>query len=665
MEDLIDKGSGCYAANKYGDALMEFTRAMNLCPCAGGMKRKRCSCKDFEGVALANGSIFNEAMYNCRCRASQDFNKCDNPLHMKALDYRAATFEAMGELVRAKKDAGWMLELAPCLPDGYLRLGKILRLQKNTELAWKMYSAGIDNTKHWATSSSRKLQKLHDEWQLLKRRFGPKDPLSCFPSEIIYMIFENFDIIELTVWRWSLEAEGNMGLWRSLIFPNQTHAKPPSSFALHKLLARARGDVRQIVIRDPARWKLNQEKMTILLQDSRNLERLELGSAGRYYWSLPRGRGQFRKLRYVSMDTDNYLKPPSWSMSGLGVGDAAAGPVPADFFKSIAGTLEQLELVGVAGNWLRQEDVVDFPELKVLRIEQKRKEPSFPIFPLASKTRGLEQLCLRMHLEWEGVHEWKNVWDKLWNQLKVLVIFMPEKGSDLQVAKTISAVTLLTSLNFIDLQHIDMEIPWTNSENASEHKIFTDHAALSRYGLSHGGEPILRHDKYQDLRTIRLKEFCHVPTNMGRIFRETLHNGKLHTFDIVFPLKGLFYQGLDGHARYLDEHDWLRGCESIRCLGLWRFRFRPNPRGEEDLPLPNFLASFPNLETLSLSSEAYTAEELCSVIEGIMKATNIKTIYQNGVTGVPLDRLREMAEGFGVQVIWGERPREWPVPVEN
>lgn len=90
---------------------------MNLCPCTRGMKRKRCSCKDFESVAAENGSIFNEAMYTCTCDVGKTFNKCDNPLHIKALDYRAATFEAIKEFGRAKKDAEWMLELAPRLPD--------------------------------------------------------------------------------------------------------------------------------------------------------------------------------------------------------------------------------------------------------------------------------------------------------------------------------------------------------------------------------------------------------------------------------------------------------------------------------------------------------------------------------------------------------------------
>ncbi len=90
---------------------------MKRCPCAKGTKRERCICKHYEQVAEDGGSIYNEAMYTCTCPIGKSFSKCDNSLHIQALDYRAASFEALKELDRAKKDAEWMLELAPGLPD--------------------------------------------------------------------------------------------------------------------------------------------------------------------------------------------------------------------------------------------------------------------------------------------------------------------------------------------------------------------------------------------------------------------------------------------------------------------------------------------------------------------------------------------------------------------
>lgn len=90
---------------------------MKMCPCTRQRRRERCSCKDYEKVAQEGGSIFNEAMYTCKCPVGKTFNKCDNKHHIQALDYRAATWEALQEFDRARRDAEWILELAPRLPD--------------------------------------------------------------------------------------------------------------------------------------------------------------------------------------------------------------------------------------------------------------------------------------------------------------------------------------------------------------------------------------------------------------------------------------------------------------------------------------------------------------------------------------------------------------------
>lgn len=128
-EAAIQAGRQHYEAKRYKPALEQFTRvrryffriklmlifvqAMKLCPCSRGMKRERCSCKNFEDVASKDESIFTEAMYNCKCSVGKTFNKCDKDIHIQALDYRAAAFEALKELERARRDAEWMLELAP------------------------------------------------------------------------------------------------------------------------------------------------------------------------------------------------------------------------------------------------------------------------------------------------------------------------------------------------------------------------------------------------------------------------------------------------------------------------------------------------------------------------------------------------------------------------
>jgi hypothetical protein len=89
------------------------------------------------------------------------------------------------------------------------------------------------------------------------------------------------------------------------------------------------------------------------------------------------------------------------------------------------------------------------------------------------------------------------------------------------------------------------------------------------------------------------------------------------------------------------------------------------PTSDDDLPLPKFLASFPNLETVELNTEYYEDAELVTVIHAIMKETRLKKIYQSCVHGVLLDQLRDLAESRGTEIVWGERPRQWPVALEN
>ncbi|CCE33163.1 uncharacterized protein CPUR_07087 [Claviceps purpurea 20.1] len=196
MADLIESGRNFYATKKYKRALVLFTKAMRSCPCSKGVKRDRCTCKDFEKVAAQGGSIFREAMYTCHCDVGRMFSKCDNGYHIQILDFRAATFEALGKLDHAMKDAEWILELAPRLPDGYLRVGKIARLKKHDEYAWKMYTAGIEAHKESPMGSSSKLQQLYDARKPLNRRFFRQDPLSL-PPELVTHIFSYLDWTEI------------------------------------------------------------------------------------------------------------------------------------------------------------------------------------------------------------------------------------------------------------------------------------------------------------------------------------------------------------------------------------------------------------------------------------------------------------------------------------
>ncbi|CCE29625.1 uncharacterized protein CPUR_03472 [Claviceps purpurea 20.1] len=157
MDDLIQSGRHCCAIQKYERALPFFTRAIGSCPCTRGLQRRRCTCKNFKRGAGQGGSISKEVMHPCYCDVGILFKKCDNPYHILALDLRAASHEAMGRLDDAMNDAEWMVELAPRLPDGYLRLGKVARLQNNYEYAWGMYTTGIEINEEFVMGLSPRL----------------------------------------------------------------------------------------------------------------------------------------------------------------------------------------------------------------------------------------------------------------------------------------------------------------------------------------------------------------------------------------------------------------------------------------------------------------------------------------------------------------------------
>ncbi|EEY14176.1 conserved hypothetical protein [Verticillium alfalfae VaMs.102] len=195
-EASIPRGRQAYAEGQYKTAIEHFTLVANACSCNRGGRRDRCKCKDFEKVAQDGASIFKEAMHKCSCDASRKYKKCHEPSHIQALDYRAAVFEKMGRLELAKKDAAWLLEIAPRSLEGYLRMGKVYRLEKEPELALAFWNAGIEVGAKEGHGGSAKLKQLFDARAPLQKRYGRKDPMEL-PLEIVDNIFSYLDFREL------------------------------------------------------------------------------------------------------------------------------------------------------------------------------------------------------------------------------------------------------------------------------------------------------------------------------------------------------------------------------------------------------------------------------------------------------------------------------------
>jgi hypothetical protein len=211
------------------------------------------------------------------------------------------------------------------------------------------------------------------------------------------------------------------------------------------------------------------------------------------------------------------------------------------------------------------------------------------------------------------------------------------------------------------LQYISLEVEWTDRETP-----IPELPSLFPRQLMHLLADTEEHipDAYRELQCLRLKNVVYNPRRIHLLLEPSLHKAKISTLDIVFPIEDLNVPVGQSCVNHLKEYDWLRGSESIRCMGIFGFRFVRYPRNNKEFPLLGFLASFPNLETLEIHSELYDEGEFSSLLGDILKDTKLKTIYQHRVTGVALDSLQSFAERNGVEILWGERPQLWPLKLE-
>lgn len=249
-----------------------------------------------------------------------------------------------------------------------------------------------------------------------------------------------------------------------------------------------------------------------------------------------------------------------------------------------------------------------------------------------------------------------------WKHLKVLIFEVSSVvGPISQVENSLLALRFLACLNHgRTLRHIRLDIPADNESRSGTHRVFSDGRPLVIVGVE-----LPLYPDYQNLQSLESKAFCVSPDISRHNFVDALNAGKLTSYDIVFPVESLHDRTGDKSISHLQDYDWIRGASSIVSIGCYGFRFRSYPRNDDDLPLPQFLASFPNLQTLSIFSEHYEEAEFASVVAAILKVTHLKTIYTTSVKGAVMDQLKTVAESEGVRLIWGHRPQAWPVPLEE
>ncbi|RFU30072.1 hypothetical protein B7463_g6247, partial [Scytalidium lignicola] len=157
------------------------------------------------------------------------------------LDLRAATYEKLGELKPALKDAKQMIELCPELSNGYLRCAKILQLRGEKDLALKIYERGLKKVKIGTDKNRTILQSMYNKLLQSEKPQKNFDPLVMLPVELAEMIAQNLDlksrIMCLSVSKpWKTFLESRPKLW---LFFDATIAQRPIRESMSK------GDIRE------------------------------------------------------------------------------------------------------------------------------------------------------------------------------------------------------------------------------------------------------------------------------------------------------------------------------------------------------------------------------------------------------------------------------------
>ncbi|KAG6172773.1 hypothetical protein E4U11_002328 [Claviceps purpurea] len=287
---------------------------------------------------------------------------------------------------------------------------------------------------------------------------------------------------------------------------------------------------------------------------------------------------------------------------------------------------------------------------------------SFPIFPLSIAFPRLEQLFIGPNLPYldpAPVWMWREKAKDIWPHLKVLIfdpeIFIGRTSGAEKTHDTLRHLTRLTSL-----QHITLEL-----EMEDWPCMFSDSDDL----LSDAD--IAQCSKFQNLHSFSSQSMCISPDGARALLSNAIKSYQLTSFDLVFP-----WRDHEGHSSidHLKNYEWLCGAPSIHTLRCYGFGLQPILQYDGGLFLPRFLATFPNLRTLSIAPRdcpLHLEDTYFNLVIAIMRLTHLETIYVESFdrecnpfhTADYHPQLQQAARDQGVRIHSHPRPLQWPMPL--
>ncbi|KAG6163701.1 hypothetical protein E4U11_001724 [Claviceps purpurea] len=453
---------------------------------------------------------------------------------------------------------------------------------------------------------------------------------------------------KLQLWRDMQFAERGRAWRREFLGRDPEPRRSPDPEQLKKMLSWAGdGGARKIVT--PENMIITQSLLTLLLDESPCLEYLKIGNL-RSEILFPTNGKTWNRLRNFCLERGFYGSLYETPVDG-------PGGFPCSFLQDAASSLEHLDFTGIPLEWYGSEPFIPFlPKLKTLRINgSDDKRFPFSIYPLSVAFPRLEQLDIGPDIPCfnpEPVSVWRDQREDIWPHLKVLIfqIMLPRyAGPD--TARTRSALRFLTCINRGNsLQHLVLELCWA----CPEIDIFSGIDDLLP------DFDIVQDSEFRNLRSFRSSNLSISPEGARNLLSKALQTNQLASFDIVFPLS--FY---DNHVEHLRGYDWARGATSIQSLGLYALQIDGPPdklNDQDDHFVARFLATFPNLRTLSISCEFDDEADYASFLLQILRLTHLETMYMRLVDEKACAQVRQAARDKGVQLIEISDPPQIPRP---
>lgn len=199
------------------------------------------------------------------------------------------------------------------------------------------------------------------------------------------------------------------------------------------------------------------------------------------------------------------------------------------------------------------------------------------------------------------------------------------------------------------LKALDIHWSWDYNNRQVDEDIFGD--------LAQG-------DEYENLEILRLHNTIISPVVAERIFGSAVRQGKLHSFDIAFPLPTLREMQGKASTEHLRAYKWLEGARSIRRLSLYEFQMKPH-LDPLDNPVVQFLQTFPCLEEVKLESEVAGPPDFLMTVQDVLNTVKLKTLYATPLWGGALDKVRQLAADRGVKFIYEKESIKWPIDFKD